>query len=241
MSLPASSMNLNDRLKKVIRLFSAYSFGRILDIGCGDGEFSMTLKRSCGATEVYGLEAFSERVALARAKGVRVFDVDFNKDPFPFEDGFFDATFAGEVLEHVVDPTAFIAEIHRTLKTRGILVLTTPNLAAIHNRVALLLGYQPFPTWGAGKLTGGDAWEEVVRPYKVGFADRDLGHIRVLTLRSLLRLLRDGAFDVLRVEGASAGVSRNTKLLKLMSGMDRFFSHFPSLSYRTIVVCSKRA
>lgn len=32
---------LSDRLDKVLTIFSRYKFGKFLDIGCGDGKFSL--------------------------------------------------------------------------------------------------------------------------------------------------------------------------------------------------------
>jgi 2-polyprenyl-3-methyl-5-hydroxy-6-metoxy-1,4-benzoquinol methylase len=47
--------------------------------------------------------------------------------PLHFPDAHFDVVLCYETIEHVPNPHAFIAELSRTLKLGGTLVLTTPN------------------------------------------------------------------------------------------------------------------
>jgi SAM-dependent methyltransferase len=47
-----------------------------------------------------------------------------------------DIVMATEVLEHLPDPVAFLGEIHRGLKPDGIVVLTTPDVAAARPAIA---------------------------------------------------------------------------------------------------------
>jgi len=144
---------LEDRHEKVSEVFSTHRFERILDVGCGDGNFSSLLKRACRAKEVYGIDISEKGVESARKNGVKAFQLDIDAEDLPFEDNYFDAIFAGEVIEHLFDTDHFLDEVHRVLKPEGILVLSTPNLASIHNRIALLLGYQPFPMGISPKQT----------------------------------------------------------------------------------------
>ena len=67
---------------------------------------------------------------------------DFNMK-FPLKNKSYDSVFAGEILEHVLNPPFFMREVARILKPGGLLVLTTPNLASLKNRIQLLLGRQP--------------------------------------------------------------------------------------------------
>lgn len=118
---PIEADKLDCRLKKVIEIFSNHSFERILDVGCGDGNFSVLLKKACRAKEVYGIEISKRGVELAKQKGVRAFQLDTDKEDFPFENNYFDAVFAGNVIEHFFDPDHFLEEVHRTLCVGGAL------------------------------------------------------------------------------------------------------------------------
>jgi len=61
----------------------------------------------------------------------------------PFENNYFDFFFAGEIIEHLFDSRFFLKEIHRVLKINGYLILSTPNLARIDDRLKFLLGKTP--------------------------------------------------------------------------------------------------
>jgi SAM-dependent methyltransferase len=50
----------------------------------------------------------------------------------PFADGSFDAVIAQAVLEHVADPIACVAEIHRVLKSDGFVYAETPFIQQVH-------------------------------------------------------------------------------------------------------------
>jgi ubiquinone/menaquinone biosynthesis C-methylase UbiE len=55
--------------------------------------------------------------------------------PLPFRDEAFHAVFAGELIEHLVDPRQGLAEFNRVLHGGGLLVLTTPNRLRLANLV----------------------------------------------------------------------------------------------------------
>ncbi len=50
----------------------------------------------------------------------------------PFADGSFDGVVVQAVLEHVVDPTRCVEEIHRVLKGRGVVYAETPFMQQVH-------------------------------------------------------------------------------------------------------------
>jgi SAM-dependent methyltransferase len=230
---PKEYGELEDRHRKVLEIFSKYEFERILDVGCRDGNFTMLLKEACKAREVYGIEISEKGVEMARNNGVKAFQLDIDEEDFPFEDNYFDAIFAGEVIEHLFDPDHFLEEVHRALKLGGIFVLSTPNLAAIHNRVALLFGYQPFPIGVSVRMNIGRLYEP--DPERV----QSLDHIRVFTLRSLKDLLKIHGYKILMVKGSCALLPKNMRFRGLFKTMDKLFAKFPSLSYRAVIACQK--
>ena len=225
---------LEDRHRKVLEIFSKYEFERILDVGCGDGNFSMLMGEACKAKEVYGIEISEKGVEMARKNGVKCYFLDVDQEDFPFEDNFFDAVTALELIEHLFDPDHFLDEVYRVLKPKGIFALSTPNLASIHNRIALLFGYQPFPMGVSVRLNVGRAYEPDSEHAQ------SLDHIRVFTLRSLKELLKVYGFQILMMKGACAQLPKNMRFRSLFRTMDKFFAKFPSLSYRVIIACQKQ-
>jgi len=64
-------------------------------------------------------------------------------EKFPLENNSFDAIYAGEIIEHVYDVLFFLKECYRILKPNGVLVITTPNLATLNDRIGFLFGRSP--------------------------------------------------------------------------------------------------
>jgi ubiquinone/menaquinone biosynthesis C-methylase UbiE len=96
---------------------------RALDLGCGDGRLSGSLR----ATELTLADV--SPVALARARkrlpGARA--VELSPDAaLPFDDSTFDLVLCAETIEHVRDIQLFLSETRRVLRPGGTLALTTP-------------------------------------------------------------------------------------------------------------------
>jgi SAM-dependent methyltransferase len=96
--------------------------GRLLDVGCASG----WLLRHAAARgwKARGVE-FSEAAAtFARARGLDVFHGDLPAARFP--ESSFDLVYMGDVLEHVPDCRATLAEVARVLAPGGHLYLRGP-------------------------------------------------------------------------------------------------------------------
>mgnify|MGYP000008674665 CR=1 FL=1 len=180
---PKDYEELEDRHKKVLDIFSRYKFEKILDVGCGDGNFSVLLKEACKAKEVYGIEISEKGAELARKNGVKCYQLDVDEEDFPFEDNYFDAVTAFELIEHLFDPDHFLGEVWRVLKPEGIFVLSTPNLAWWVNRLSLLLGYQPY-------FMNVSSIKSIGHFFETDNIKLSFDHIKLFTLRSLKTLLR---------------------------------------------------
>jgi SAM-dependent methyltransferase len=85
----------------------------------------MYLRAFCEFTpHVFGVEIEGERARQALAYG-RV--AQSTAEALPFADAFFDLVLSHEVIEHVADDRASVAEMVRVLKVAGRLVLFCPN------------------------------------------------------------------------------------------------------------------
>jgi 2-polyprenyl-3-methyl-5-hydroxy-6-metoxy-1,4-benzoquinol methylase len=100
---------------------------RVLDVGCGDGRFAGELL-DAGA-QVLGIDVAEEPLRRARARHPEL-DVRLVAEagPWPLKDASFDVVWAGEVIEHVADTSAWLSEARRVLRSGGSLVLSTPAL-----------------------------------------------------------------------------------------------------------------
>ncbi len=182
----------------------------LLDCGCREGLNTAELARIAQAREVIGLDYNLRVLKQASARGIIPLQADLNRS-IPLVESSIDVIIATDVLEHLVDPYAFVGEMYRVLKPGGYIVLDTPNLASWHNIFALLIGVQPFS--GPNITTMEDADISIVRQMhrathglKEGsynnYTEKELTrHIVVVAYVSLLRLLKHHGFLIEQVHG----------------------------------------
>jgi len=97
---------------------------RVLDLGCGAGEFAAAL--AAHEAIAIAVDAAPEAVRRAKDRGVDALLVKPDA-PLPFTEAQFDAVWLGETLEHLVDPVGALNEVRRVLRPRGRLLATTPD------------------------------------------------------------------------------------------------------------------
>jgi ubiquinone/menaquinone biosynthesis C-methylase UbiE len=96
----------------------------VLEAGVGEGEVSARLRRMYPSAQVVGVDLPDEGLAAQwRRHGLVGLCADIVGLPFPSKT--FDLVLAIEVLEHVPDPEAALAELARI--SRGHLVLSVPR------------------------------------------------------------------------------------------------------------------
>lgn len=99
--------------------------GRILDIGCGNGNFLHKLNQ-LGAFELYGSELAGP--AAERAKKYPEINLSLSGEFHEkVEDGSLDAVSMFHVLEHIPQPLALISRIEKSLKPGGYFFVSFPN------------------------------------------------------------------------------------------------------------------
>jgi SAM-dependent methyltransferase len=110
--------------------------GRLLEVGSAGGWLLKHANER--GWQAQGVELSAEAVALARSRGQEVFEGDLVAANLPGEA--FDLVYMGDVLEHVPDCRAVLAEVARVLKTGGHLYLRGPlTTNSLARRLALAL------------------------------------------------------------------------------------------------------
>jgi SAM-dependent methyltransferase len=109
----------------------------LLDLGCGFGRHAFEAARR--GAEVVALDAGTEEVAGVRntfgamveagelSPAARGGAVQGDALRLPFADGTFDRVIASEVLEHIPDDVAAMAELARVLRPGGTMAVTVPR------------------------------------------------------------------------------------------------------------------
>jgi ubiquinone/menaquinone biosynthesis C-methylase UbiE len=99
---------------------------RVLDLGCGEGQFSAQLVQAGARVVAVDVAEEPLRRARRRVPGLDARLID-GEASWPLADASFDAVWAGEVIEHVADTAAWLSEVRRVLRSGGRLLLTTPS------------------------------------------------------------------------------------------------------------------
>jgi glycosyltransferase involved in cell wall biosynthesis len=149
---------------------------RVLDIGGGPAGIAAELARK--GCEVAVVDQFP----APAINGVKVLVQDLD-DELTFEVAPYDVLLLLDVIEHLRDPEKFVERLRAKFDyTERTVILTTPNIAFVVQRLMLLFGQFNYG--------------------KQGILDRT--HTRLYTFRGLLRLLRDAGFRIEEVKGIPA-------------------------------------
>ena len=103
---------------------------RVLEIGCGRGDFAIWLANQSPGAEIIGVDFSDVAIATARRRadnGSRVTFQVGDSESLSFSDASFDYVISCECLEHVLYPRKMAAEMFRVLKPGGQFILTTEN------------------------------------------------------------------------------------------------------------------
>lgn len=150
---------------------------RVLEIGCGAGNFKLNIPI---CTEYWGVEPNLD--AAERAGGV----LDFiHVGIFPeveknLPNDYFDLVICNDVIEHMNDVDFFLSQIKCKMKQNGLIIGSIPNVRFIENILRfLILRDWKYTEWGI----------------------LDKTHLRFFTGKSLVRLFRDNGYSIVKLHG----------------------------------------
>jgi 2-polyprenyl-6-hydroxyphenyl methylase/3-demethylubiquinone-9 3-methyltransferase len=137
---------------------------KVLDVGCGGGllaeEFA---KLGCDVTGIdRSLPTLATARAHAKSHGLSIRYLPGNANSLPFDTGTFDVVYCCDVLEHVEDVSAVIAEISRVLKRGGVFFFDTINRTLLSKVVAIKAAQE----WKLTRFVPRNVhvWDKFIRP-----------------------------------------------------------------------------
>jgi len=177
--------------------------GTVLDLGCLDGTMGELLKKN--GNTVYGIDASSKAVTLAKEKGVNA-QVGNLEERLNFSNNSFDVVVAGEILEHIFRLDELLSEVSRVLKPAGFLVASTPNLASLGRRLMLLFNINP--------------------NIEISFSGEAAGHIRYFVKSTLFDAIEKHNFEIVSftsdiINLNSSGSARLVRLAEFIPTLGR--------------------
>ncbi len=152
---------------------------RILDVGCGAGNFGALLK-SRMSVEVWGIEKIVGPARGAKTKLDRVIVGDIENDSIELPLDYYDCVAFNDALEHFVDPWSVLKRIKTNIVNKGTVVASIPNVRYWDNIKSLLL----YKQWD---------YEEH------GILDRT--HVRFFTVKSIQKMFVECGYEPILIEG----------------------------------------
>ena len=136
-STPDYTMGFSEEMLESLRRYTAEASAayllpylrpglRVLDFGCGPDTISVGLAKAIDPGELHGVDMEESQIELARSvaqvggQDNAIFHVADVID-LPFDNGFFDVAHCHNVLMHIPDTRAVLAEVKRVLKPGGII------------------------------------------------------------------------------------------------------------------------
>jgi SAM-dependent methyltransferase len=243
----------NERFIVTYSLFRAYySQGIIVDVGGWPGDFSCTLgslgfpirlldkelTRPTSKTfdHVTGRWILSPSGTLeekCKQYNVETIECDIERQVIPIDDGSVDCIIFTEVIEHLrVNILSILCEFRRVLRRGGKVVITTPNLLTLQNRVSFLIGCARYDT--------------LEMPYDALEAEQRIGHtghFRVFSMPELIDLLQRSSFRIcyrgyrqILVAGENESPSLYAVRLRLLNALKKWI---PQVGNQLLVVASR--
>jgi len=127
-------------LLKMINGLSGDHRGNVLDLGANPYHLSTCLKNLGFNVQAINYD-FGPIEQEAEKNGIAIKTADLACGKIPVAGNLFDYVLLSETLEHFnFHPGEIINEIHRVLKPGGKVIITTPNLTRLNNRIKLFFG-----------------------------------------------------------------------------------------------------
>lgn len=110
--------------------FSLNPGGRLLEIGCGRGDFLQAY--NAAGFECFGIDREESAKELSSNLNVRICDIE--REALPFENNYFDIVYHKSLIEHLYSPKHLMQETYRVLKKGGkVIILTLDWISQMRN------------------------------------------------------------------------------------------------------------
>ena len=172
---PVGDPDAKHRLQIVRQALGKTAAQRILDVGCGRGDFASQVAADGHA--VHGMELVPAAVDAAQRlhPDLPITCHGVEDEPWPFSSASFDVVMAMEVIEHLLHPGPLFGEAVRILRPGGRLFVSTPFHGVVKNVILSAVAFDHH------------------------FCNLESGHIRFYTDRHIAQLAQQHGLRVERI------------------------------------------
>ena len=167
---------------------------KVLDLGCGQGNFAKILKDKLEA-EVWGVEVEKNEAEIARKKLDKLIIAKLEDVAYDLPDNYFDCLVFNDILEHLADPYSVLNDLRTKLTKNGVMVASIPNVRYFFNLKELMVD----KNW---------------RYSNSGILDKT--HLRFFTKKSIIETLKSLNFEILTIKGINPIKLWRFKLLNIL-------------------------
>ncbi len=179
-------------IRPELRPFLPQQYNKVLEIGCGEGNFISNLTHKC---EYWGIEPTHNAAESAKRKLFKVLQGTYDDVKAVLPEQYFDLIICNDVIEHMVDHDQFLEDIKQKLSPTGCLVGSIPNVRFIGNLIEILIKRD---------------W----RYRDDGILDRT--HLRFFTGKSLKRTFEQHSYKVEKLQGINSALPKFRSLKKIV-------------------------
>jgi 2-polyprenyl-3-methyl-5-hydroxy-6-metoxy-1,4-benzoquinol methylase len=185
---------------------------RILEVGCGEGNFGAYLKKKLNA-EVWGVEYEDAHAEVAKKNLDKVYSGDIAVLVNQLPDSYFDVIVCNDVLEHLTDPYTVLDKMKNKLTKGGIVVSSIPNIRFFRTFFDFILNKN---------------WDYTDN----GIMDKT--HYRFFTIKSIKKMYENVGYEVLQLEGINA-----TKSIRPFLWNTLFLGALSDIKYRQFATVAR--
>ncbi len=120
-------------LKTLLTTSQVHHKSKILEVGCGTGNYITAVFEATGATS-WGIDPSLEMLTEAQQQSPKITFEQGHAESLQFEDNFFDLVFSVDVIHHLEQIPPYFSEIFRILKPGGLICTVTDSDDIIRNR-----------------------------------------------------------------------------------------------------------